>query len=206
MEFIHALGPLGTFLLGIAAIITAFMALGSVFYRYICKYIRKAKEELIDVNTANMQAMIAKQWSEKYAATDPSDCFTLDVEFETGHRMKIPMYQHCPMMISENIEMAIISHSKDQTIAVLDCKGFGHIPSHRHEPTCEVLEVREGTVTHLESGRIYRSGESWTVPPGEFHSAIFQNAVVFITYRPPLKTAKEQPADFSAMKEVFATR
>ena len=203
MEFIHALGPIGTLLLGIAAIITASMTLGSVFSRYI---LRKTKEELIEVNTSNMQAMIARQWSEKYAATDPDECFTLDVEFEHGHRMTIPMYENCSMMIAENVKISVSSHSKTQTIACLTCNGFGFLPLHRHEPTCEVLEVREGVVTHLESGRIYRAGESWTIPPGEFHSATFQNAVVFITYRPPLKTAREQPADFSAMKEVFATR
>ena len=197
------LAPWGTFLAGIAALIMAVFTVGGIFYKFICRYINSAKEELMEVTTANMQRMIAKQWRHKIDSTNPEDCFTLDVEFEGGHRMKVPMFDSCKLMISENIEMQIVSHSKEQSIAVLECRGFGHILRHRHEPTCEVLEVREGTVTHIETGKIYRSGDKWSIPAGEFHSAYFHDAVVFITYRPPLKTAKEQPADFSVMEAVF---
>lgn len=156
----------------------------------------------MEVTTATMQRLMASKMKDRAASLSPDRYFTLDLKFKTGQQLKVPMFIGEPVEVAENITIAVSAHTKERTIATLQCHGIGVIPSHRHEPNMEILEVKEGTVTHLETGRIYTAGESWEIAAGEFHSAMFHDAVVIITYRPPLHTAKEQPMNLDAIHMV----
>lgn len=197
-DIIHHLGPIGTFLAGASAFL-----LGVVWPSF--QYLRKIKKECVEATTAHMQALIARNLMDQAARHDPDDFFTLQVAFDSGLTLAVPMFPFTEVLVSENIRMAVLCHDRETTTVQLRCVGFGHLPRHSHADTCETVEIRSGVVTHLETGRQYRAGEVWVVPPGEMHSATFHDAVVLLTYKPPLPTAARQPVDLQNMRRIFPT-
>ena len=191
---IEYLPYLGTTLSGVAATLGVLIP--------ILRSLKKTKSE-IEATTASMQRVVANALQAAADREDPEKYFTLSVVFESGLSMAVPMFQLQEMYISENIKMAVIDNTPETTTVLLRCNGFGHLPKHRHNDTCETVEVRSGVVTHLETGTQYRAGDRWVIPPGEIHSATFQDCVLLLTYRPPLPTAKAQPADLSALHKVY---
>jgi quercetin dioxygenase-like cupin family protein len=196
-SFLTHLGPIGQFLTGL----TAFLSIALPVLRWLYK----AKKDLHEATSETMRQIIQEKWKEAIEQADPACYWTLDVLFggddpNTGIHMRIPMFPYKRLTVSENIQMAVVAHGKDGTVASLHCDGFGHIPIHCHPTTCETIEVRSGTITHIETGRVYRAGDIWFIPEGEMHSAIFQDTFAILTYRPPLKTAKDSPPEFA---EIF---
>lgn len=188
------IGPIGQFLAGLAAFLSISLP--------VLRWLHKAKKDLHEATSETMRQIIQERWKEAIEQADPDSYWTLDVLFggddpNTGIHVRIPMFPYKRLTVSENIQMAVVAHSKDGTVASLHCDGFGHIPIHCHPTTCETIEVRAGTITHIETGRVYRAGETWFIPEGEMYSAIFQDTFAILTYRPPLKTAKDSPPEFS---------
>lgn len=199
-HFMNNLEPWGQFLTGLAAFLAVVIP---VFRWLIVRPFHKARKDLQDATSETMHRIIKEKWSEAIESVDPESYWTLDVTFEGDHQMRIPMFPYKRLTVAENIKMAIVAHGRENTMASLICDGFGHLPPHFHPTTCETLEVKYGTVTHIETGHIYRAGDSWHIPAGEMHSATFQDAFVLITYKPPLKTAKESPPDFARLEDAF---
>jgi len=189
------LGPIGQFLVGL----TAFLGLAATGW----KAIRSAKREIIEATSACMQRIIAASLKREAQRHQPHEFYTLDVEFEQGHRMAVPMFPGIRMLVSENIEMAVLDHTKEQTELGLWCDGYGTLPKHRHSENCERIVIERGTVTHLESGTVYRAGETWVIKPGEWHSAFFHDCYCRVIHRPPLLTAAVRPVNLDAMPAVF---
>jgi hypothetical protein len=191
-------GPLGQFLGGMAAFITVASGLAV----WLFKWMRGTKQELIEATTANMQRMIAANLQATCEIMAAKDFHTLDVHFQNGCSVIIPMFPFREMLVSENIRMCVIDHTTEKTTMLLRCQGFGHIPPHHHDKACEMLEIRTGWVTHIETGRRYGPGDVWQIEKGEVHSATFQDCCVIITHRPPLPNGEEQPVNLKAYQRI----
>ena len=190
----------GQLLGGSAAMLAALWAVAIWIAARVC---RKRTDEIISATTGAIQKFIAGQMASAILGRDPKAYYTLDLLFEGGDSLRVPMIPGCPLTVLENISITVTAHCKKQTIATLVCKGFGHIPSHAHASHHEEVHVISGTMTDMLTGRIYREGETWSIPPNEFHSATFHDCVLILRYHPPLQTAHERPVDLSAMERVF---
>lgn len=198
-QIIPHLGPLGQFLVGATGALTA--GIGVLVWAW--KWVRSAKRELIEATTGCMQRIIRASLEREASKREPHDYYTLDIEFEGGHRMAVPMFPGTRMLVSENVEMAVQDHNSEYTEIGLWCEGFGALKKHRHAETCERVHVERGTVTCVETGVVYRQGETWVIEPGAWHSAVFQDCYCRIIHRPPLPTAAIRPVDLSCMGKVF---
>jgi hypothetical protein len=187
----------------LAAIVSIIATISSVSLWVSSRVCRKNKEEIIAATTGAIQKFIGGQLESLVANRDPKSYYTLELLFPGGESLRVPMIPGCPVTVLENISVGITSHTKQETIGTLVCKGFGHIPSHAHAHHHETVTVISGIVTDLITGRIYREGETWEIPPGEFHSATFHDCVLILRYHPPLLTAHERPVDLAAMGKVF---
>lgn len=152
------------------------------------------------VTTSAMQDFLARQMLDRAASMDPSEYWTLDMVLESGDSFKPPMFPGAPMEIGQNLTIAVSAHTKEITIATLQCKGIGVLPVHMHRDTHESVRVESGAMTEMATGKIHRAGDVWNIPAGEMHGAYFHDCIATISYRPTLKTAKEQPIDLEAMK------
>lgn len=172
----------------------------------IWKWMNTFKKDMIIANSATMQRMIRVALERQSYKTAAEDYYTMEIEFDGGHKMAVPMFYGHRMLVSENVEMAVQDHAREYTELGLWCHGFGTLPRHRHLEACETIHVERGTITHYESGRIYRAGETWSIEPGDWHSAIFHDCYCRVIHRPPLLTAAVRPVDLTAMPKVFPNR
>lgn len=185
---------------GSAALLTA---LWGIAIWVATRIVRKRTDEIISATTGAIQKFIAGQMDALIAHRDPKSYYTLDLIFPGGEGLRIPMVPGVSVTALENIGVTVTSHNARETIATLVCKGFGHIPPHAHVSHHESVTVISGSMTCLNTGRIFREGETWEIPPGEFHSATFQDCVLILRYHPPLFTAAERPVDLSKMATIF---
>lgn len=193
------LGPIGQFLAGLAA----FLTVGCTFVAWAWHWLRNVRADVIEATTGCMQRIIKASLLREASKRDPGEYYTLDIEFEGGHRMAVPMFLGVRVLVSENIEMAVNDHTREQTELGLWCEGFGALKKHRHGENCERILVERGTVTCVETGVVYRAGETWVIEPGQWHSAVFQDCYCRVIHRPPLPTATVRPVNLDAMGSVF---
>lgn len=196
----HSLNDIGSFLGGLAAILTVTIPVCYGIGKRICK---QSETKIIAATTEQIQKFIASQMTDLVSNRDPKSYYTLDLEFPTGESLKVPMIPGLPVQVLENILVTVTSHTQKETIATLVCRGFGHIPPHCHPAHDETVTVIAGTVTCMDSGRIYRQGEEWYIEKGKMHGAHFHDCVLVIKYHPPLLTAHERPVSLTAMGVVF---
>jgi hypothetical protein len=195
-----SLSEIGTFLSGVAA---AAIPIWAVTLWLFNRFFKQKEKELTDATTASVQRLIRDRMLSTIEDLDPQQFYTLDVNFRDGMSMTVPMIPRKPLHVLENITLEVIDHNSEVTLLFLRCDGFGHIGPHHHAFTCETLEIRSGIVTHLETGKQYRTGDVWVIPAGEVHSATFQDCTAFVTHRPSLPTAKERPVDLEQMGAIF---
>ena len=183
-----------------AALLTALWAVAIWVAAKIC---RKRTDEIIAATTGAIQRFIASQMGALIHHRDPKSYYTLDLVFPGGESLRVPMIPGVSVTALENIGVTVTSHNARETIATLVCKGFGHVPPHAHAHHHESVTVISGTMTCLDTGRIYREGDTWEIEPNTYHSATFQDCVLILRYHPPLFTAAERPVDLSKMATIF---
>ncbi len=202
--FIEHIDPWVKFITAVISFVVTAGGAISLFVGWFRRWAARTRMEILDAaTTAGIQAAIKQHLEGLAEKEDPSNYFTLDVHFEGGLMMAVPMFKGAGALVAENIIMRVARHGKDYTALDFQCHGFGHVPKHYHANTCETIQVMEGVVTDLLTGTIYRHGDTWTVPPGEIHAATFDNCWCIITHHPCLPTAKERPLDLDAMDQVF---
>lgn len=193
------LGPIGQFLAGLAT----FLTMAGGFTLWAWSTLKKLKHEVIEATSAYIYRIIRAALEREAARHNPSSYYTLEIAFEGGHVMAVPMFPGVRMLIAENVEMAVNDHNKDGTELGLWCDGIGSLVRHRHMESCETVHVERGAVTCLETGAIYRAGDTWHIPQGEWHSVTFHDCYCRIIHRPPLQTAAARPMNLDAIPAVF---
>lgn len=166
-------------------------------------FAQNTREIIAEATTAGIQAAIKRNLEARYEEEDPAKTLTLDVHFPNGYVLLVPLFQGAAL-VAENLVMRVAMQNKEFTALDLKAIGFGHLPPHFHATTCETIEIRTGSMTHLETGNIYRPGQTAVFAPGEMHSATFEPGTwCIVTHRPSLPSAKDRPANLSAMPDVF---
>jgi hypothetical protein len=191
-------------MVGTAALITVLWSITVFMFSKLSTRLSKDRtKEIIDATTRSMQLWIKRQMQQLTDGRDPKLYFTLAIHFNNNMRLAIPMIPRIPILVSENVWMAVVSHTSHATILSLTCQGFGNLPVHMHPHTCETIEVKEGTMTCLLTGKVYRAGDFWKIEAGEAHGAHFWDFVGFVTHRPPLPTADVCPVSLDDMESIF---
>lgn len=184
----------------LAAIITPLWGITLFIQSRIAK---RQTGEIVTATTAAIQAFISRRLMQCIDGRDPASYYTLEMAFPGGESMRVPMIPGLPLQVLENIKVTVTSHSKTETIATLVCEGHGNVGLHAHPTHHESIRVETGAMTCMTTGKIYREGDVWDIPAGEFHGAFFSNCVLIIRYHPPLPTASAAPVNLDAMKTLF---
>lgn len=191
---------LGTLLSGIAATFTCIFTILSWYYS---RKIKKQTECFMQIDPVAIQNHLSNEMLKKIEDLDVHNFFTLDMAFPSGEVINIPMIEDTPIMVFENITMTVMAHTKDYTIALVKCKGYGTIPTHSHSNSFEEIQVFEGTMTCLETGQQFKKGDIWRIETNKPHGALLHNCYALITYKPPLLTASERPVNLHSMESIF---
>ena len=192
------LGELGTFFGGLAAIIGILWTIGMFAFR------RWFGRLSVSVN-ATVLRILKKNIEGQINGRDPESYDTHDIHFCNGISLAAPMIPNVDLTIAENLTISVANHDCECTTLNLKSSGSAYLPPHFHKGTSELIEVKSGTVTHIETGRVYRKDEIWFIPIGEPHSAVFSPGFfAYVSCRPPLPTAKERPVDLVRMEEAFS--
>lgn len=190
-------GEIGALMIGSAALITAGWTILAFFI--------KNQFKILGVTvSATVLRYVKKHLESEIEGRDPESYYTLDVHFTNGITLVAPMIPNKELTIAENLGISVINHSCESTVLSLTSHGDCYLPPHWHATTSEMIEVRSGTITHIETGRVYRTDEIWHIPAGEPHSAVFsRDCFAIVTHRPALPTAKERPVDLEHIEDAF---
>ncbi len=199
-NYLMSIKDVGEFLGGTAAITTVLFAIFTWVFSRISK---SNSDKLMESNNQVYQKIITKQMLREIENLDPDNYYTMDFKFPSGEFLHVPMIPNKSLTVLENIKMTVLSHDEESTILTLTCKGFGNIPEHCHEYTCEEVKIIRGTITCIKTGKTYIRGDVWYIPPREFHGAHLHNCVAIITHKPPLLTASERPVNMNDIDVVY---
>ena len=188
------LSGIGALLVGVSALLTAVGGVGvMILKRSIAKTGRDVEVRIDDLVANHLEGQLIDRELDSY--------YTLDISFENGVEIIVPMIPLAEITVAKNLHLFVSDHNGDETTIQLRSTGFASLPPHHHSNSIETIEVRRGTVTHLETGHIYRHGDMWEVAINEVHSAVFSdNFLAFIVHRPALPTAKQRPVNLEALK------
>lgn len=198
------IAELGTLLAGVAALLTAVGGAGVYVIKRALARATKSVETKIDANCKNVEwridELVAGHIEGLLVNRDPASYYTLDISFENGVEIIVPMIPLVEITVAKNLHLFVADHNSEETLIQIRSSGFTSLPPHRHVNSIERIEIRRGYVTHLESGHVYRTGEVWEIPMGELHSAVFSDHfLAFITHRPALPTAKRRPVNLDGL-------
>jgi len=189
-----------TFMGGLASFVIAYP---TAVHWLTKRWHRRALSELTEATTASVQAVVARNLKAITDRLDPESFFTLDLRFPNGETLHVPVVIGKPLGYLENITLMVTSHNKAGTFLIMECKGFGRITEHSHSTTEEVT-VLSGTMTCLATGRVYKTGDKWVIPPHTLHGANCQDLLASVYHHPPLPTAAERPVSLEAMSKIFS--
>ena len=154
---------------------------------------------------ATVLRILKKQIEGQISGLDPESYYTHDIHFTNGISLAAPMIPNVEITIAENLTISVTNHNCECTTLALKSTGSAYLPPHFHRHASELIEIRSGSITHMETGRTYNAGEVWFIPVDVPHSAVFApDTFALISCRPPLLTAKERPVNLDQMEEAFS--
>lgn len=134
--------------------------------------------------------------------TDPKKLHTLDIMFAHGVYVSIPVVIGMTYSPWPGMDLTGIASTEIETTYSLKTVQPVALVRHSHEERESVM-VLTGSMTDLDSGRVYRRGEAWDIEPGMDHRVYFEAPGVFVaTIQPPLPHAAERPVNVDRMHEL----
>ena len=189
---------LGEFFGGLAALCTALWAIGLyIMNKRVKKFEAKMNATVLpSIRSAIEQTLIGR---------DPASYFTHDIIFSNGISLRAPMIPNVDLWIAENLTICVLFHDEHTTTLAMKSTGSAFLPQHRHRSTSETIEVRCGTITHLETGIVYHPGDVWEIPADTPHAAVFSpDCFALVVCRPALPTAEKEPVNLTGLEEAFS--
>jgi uncharacterized cupin superfamily protein len=175
----------------------------------IAKYgqavITKRVTKIVNTARADVLHALGTNMERQFANIEKSTYVTLDYRMDGDTTcIRIPLHMAQVTECLQGMRLQLIEHSPAETIYSVSTIGH-HAPIrlhwHYHEET-ETVTVIIGTVTDVQTGRIYRVGESWSISPGVRHIADIDGYAV-CTVRPPLPFASQHPICVNGIKSVY---
>jgi hypothetical protein len=186
---------------GVASVITA---VGAVLWP-ILKRLRRLQAKVDRLTDTSIQGILAatqKNIMAVAAVADQSKVFTLDIMFERGIYVSLPIIVGTTYSPWPGLEMTGIRSRRDATHYSLQTTQPVTLVRHSHEEH-ECVEVIDGSMTDLDSGKVFRAGEVWEIAPGLDHRVYFEAAGLYlVTIRPPLPHASERPINVDRLAEL----
>jgi len=195
----YSLGEVGTLLVGTAALGTLLWGVSMAILR---AWYTKGKSDLeLTMNRAIQSHLLGS-----IAHLDPAKYYTLDVHFENGQTIIIPMVPFVELTISENLTICVLDQTAEETkLQMRTNNGPASLRRHRHELTCERILVERGTMTDMKTGTIYRKGDMWEIAAGQIHGAWFSDHfLATVLHKPALPTAAQRPVDLRHLEEAMS--
>jgi len=136
------------------------------------------------------------------ASADPSKVHTLDLRFPGDIYVSIGIIMGKSYSPFPGLEMTGLYSDRDSTHYSLATQQAVTLLRHHHEER-ETLTVVQGSATDLDSGRIYRTGESWDISPTVDHRVFFEaHSLFLVAIRPPLPLASARPVNVEQLPRI----
>lgn len=195
--------PLADFPWGIGTLLSGTTVAITGIIGVIRWYLKHRKNKHLDIDPVIIQNYLSNEMLKTVEELDTHDFFTLDMAFPSGEVVNVPIIEDTSIMVFENISMTVLAHTKDYTMVLVKCRGYGTIPIHSHSNSLEEIQIFEGTMACLTTGTQYKKGDIWRIEPNQKHGASLHNCYAIITYKPPLLTANERPVNLHSMESIF---
>ena len=169
----------------------------SVITKKVAKIVNTARADVLQAIGANMER--------QFANIEKSTYVTLDYRMDGDTTcIRIPLHMGQITECLQGMRLQLIDHSPSETIYSVSTLGH-HAPIRLHwhyHDEMETVTVVIGTVQDVQTGRIYRVGESWSISPGVRHIADIDGYAV-CTVRPPLPFASQHPICVQGISSVY---
>ncbi len=169
------------------------------------KWIVRARQQM-QTDLHNILEKTGDLLLRKFENVPEETYLTLDFRQQDGSReLFIPLHK---TIISEPLTgllLRLIAQKKDVTLYEIDTTNHPipvRIPWHHHDGT-ESVHVVEGHILDVATGRLYRAGETWEIPPGTNHITEFNQAFCVARMRPALPTAKTRPMKLDGIVSIY---
>lgn len=128
----------------------------------------------------------------------PHKTRVIDIKFiATGELIRLPVIIDEWLTVLPGCEIMGDQFSGEQTVYFLRVENTARIRRHTHEGAESVLVIK-GSMRDLQTGTVYRAGDTWDIPAGIVHSVVFEapednssHGLFMITVTPPLPTSAQ---------------
>lgn len=187
--------------IGIGAVASAVAAVLVPVLRKL-RRIDKRIDALKDTSISGILKATASNIRALCEVADPQKLRTLDIGFEHGIYVSIPIIIGTTYSPYSGLEITGIRSNAECTDYSMQTTQPVTLVRHSHEER-EIVEVLDGSMTDLDSGRVYRKGEAWDIEPNLQHRVYFEAHGLYIaTIRPPLPLASERPVNVDRLHEL----
>lgn len=193
----------------ITAIVSCSVAVSGLILTVARFWISRAEKrcsEQLKTTRSDLLRAIASNILRQFESVDKTTFVTLDYRMDgVTNCLRIPLAYDRVTEPLQGLRLQLQEH--DKTCSKYSISTLGHhqpvrLHWHYHEEA-EVINVLEGRVIDVETGRSYAKGETWAISPGRRHIADFDNAFALATVRPPLPLASEVPPFLGGIETVY---
>lgn len=167
----------------------------------------KKLTQLVNTTRTELLTALASNMERQFSSLDKSTYVTLDYRMDGDTKcLRIPLAFDKVTECLQGMRLQLLDHNEVETIYSVSTLGFDapvRLHWHYHEET-ETVQVIKGSVTDVQTGRKYKAGEVWVIPPGHRHIADFDNAYTICTVRPPLPLAAVHPIQLEGAGDIYA--
>ena len=146
--------------------------------------------------------LIRKQLEDAVEKAGAENVRVIDLRFQEGLFFAVPIIlDRWLQVLPEGAEVMGDRFGTSVTEYFLRCNHPTRLKDHCH--LCEeVVTVLQGEMTDLNTGKVYRMGETWVVPAGEWHAVRFDapargHGLFKVAVKPPLGSPLQTPLQLS---------
>ena len=141
--------------------------------------------------------MVAEQMHTLASQRAPEKTRGIDIDFENGTRYVTLMILGEWIQVGTGVKVQGLYEKGEKTVYQIQIDNVWRLRRHRHSER-EILEVINGRMIDIETGKQYHKGEEWDIPAGEFHAVEFltlndEPCMIKVTTIPALKTLEHTP-------------
>lgn len=177
----------------------------SIVRMWIARSERTMREHVVKTR-ADLLIAFANLIEKQFADLDKSAYVTLDYRMDGDIRcLRIPLHFSRVTEPLQGMRLQLVAHDADETVYSVSTIGHHEqVRFHWHyHDEMELVQVVKGSVTDVDSGRVYKAGEIWIIEPGVRHIADFNEAFCLCTVRPPLPYASTHPIQLQGIAFVY---
>lgn len=175
-----------------AGLLAGAAAFGGFIFGVVKYLIARHGQEVIkeiDLNYFTLLKSHLKSMAEK---AGPENVRLIDINFvgPPANPLRIPLIRDTWVTVLPGCDIMGDEFSLDRTTYYMRTSGATRIRRHTHSGE-EAVFVVKGEMTDMVSGKIYCPGQTWVIPSGEVHAALFEapedgHGMFLISVVPPL--------------------